>query len=159
MKSALKATAQTVPKATIYPVAGSVAFGAAVAAVAVSALVRAILGTVSLYGFVPLLVALAAWAVAGVARLRLVGFLPSEADHLIPAVLQPWIRFWLLARFGLLGAMLLLLLATIVTALAGGPAKLCFEAFIYVVIVRMFMDLIFGAAFNVGIIARRHTLN
>jgi hypothetical protein len=69
--------------------------------------------------------------------------------------LQPWIRFWLLVRFGLLGAMLLLLLAIVGTAIAGGRITHPVDALVYVVIVRMFMDVTFGAAFNVGIIVRR----
>lgn len=157
MNAALKASARAVPKATIYRVAGGVAFGSALVSVAVAALIGPHLGTVAVYALVPLLAALFVWAVAGAARLRLVGFLPSEADHFIPPALQPWIRFWLLARFGLLGAMLLLLLGTVVTAVAGGPAKYCIEGLVYVVIVRMLMDLIFGAAFNMGIISRRHS--
>ena len=73
------------------------------AALAVSALLRPYLGSVAGYAVVPLLVGLFVWIIAAVARLRIVGFLPSDADHLIPTALQPWIRFWLLARLGLLG--------------------------------------------------------
>ena len=115
------------------------------------------MGVVVGYVVWPLLAALVAWVVAGILRLRLVGYLPSQPkdDDFIPRGLQPWIRFWLLARFGLLGAMLALLLAVVVTAVAGRGANYAVEALVYVVMVRMFMDVGFGAAFNVGIITRR----
>lgn len=125
-------------------------------ALAFVALIHPYLGTVVGYVFVPLLAALLAWALAGVVRLRLVGFLPSAADDFIPSALQPWIRFWLVVRFGLLGGGLLLLVSIVGAALAGGPITFPVEAFVYVVIVRMFMDLVFGTAFNLGIISRRH---
>ena len=51
--------------------------------------------------------------------------------------------------------MVLLVLIIAGTALARGPITYPVEAFVYVVIARMFMDLTFGAAFNVGIISRR----
>lgn len=152
MNGVLKA----IPKATVYRIAGGVALLSALSAFALAALLRPYLGDVVGYVFVPLLVALLAWAIAGAVRLRLVGFLPSEADHFIPDALRPWIRFWLLVRLGLLGAMLLLLAATVVTASGGGPVNYCVEALVFVVIVRLLVDLIFGAAFNVGIISRRH---
>jgi hypothetical protein len=87
----------------------------------------------------------------------LVGYLPGQPndDDFIPRALQPWIRFWLLARFGLLGALLTLLLVVVATALAGQGVIYGVEALVYVVMVRMFMDLGFGAAFNLRIIARR----
>lgn len=116
------------------------------------------MGAVVLSVVWPFLAALLAYVVAGISRLRLVGFLKSQAndDDFIPSALQPWIRFWLLSRFGLLGGMLLLLLAIVATAVAGRGANYCFEALVYVVMVRMFMDVVFGAAFNLGIIIRRH---
>jgi hypothetical protein len=156
MNGILRATAQTVPKAMLYRVAGGVALGSAALALAFVAIIHPYLGTVVGYVVVPLLAALLVWAIAGVVRLRLVGFLPSDADHYIPTTLQPWIRFWLVVRFGLLGAMLLLLVAIVGAAVAGAPITYSVEAFVYVGIVRMFMDLIFGAAFNLCIISRRH---
>jgi hypothetical protein len=127
------------------------------AALAVSTLLRPYLGSVAGYAVWPMLVGLVAWTIAVVARLRLVGLLPSNADHFIPTALQPWIRFWLLARLGLLGAVVLLLLAAVAAALPGGPTRYCVEAFVYVVMARIFMDLFFGAVLNVSIITRRHT--
>ena len=153
MNGVLKA----IPKAIVYRVAGGVALLSALSAFAVAALLRPYLGDVVGYVFVPLLVALLAWAVAGAVRLRVVGFLPSEADHFIPDALRPWIRFWLLVRLGLLGALLLLLAAIVITAIVGGPVNYSVNALVFVVIVRMLVDLVFGAAFNVGIISRRHS--
>jgi hypothetical protein len=117
------------------------------------------MGVVVGYVLWPLLVALVAWLVASVLRLRLVGFLPAQPndDDFISPALQPWIRFWLLARFGLLGAMLLLLLAIVATALVGRGANYCVQAFVYLVMVRLLMDSGFGAVFNLGIITRRHS--
>ena len=158
MNGALKATAQPWPKPVVYWVAGGVALGSTVLAIAFVALVHPYLGTVVGYVFVPLLAALLVWAIAGAVRLKLVGFLSSDADHFIPPRLQPWIRFWLVARLGLLGTIALLIVAIVGTVLAGGTASYSVEALVYVVIVRMFMDLIFGAAFNLGIVSRRHTL-
>ena len=156
MNVILRATAQSLPKATVYRIAGAVALASAALALAFVALFHPYLGTAVGYVIIPLLAAALAWACAGAARLRLVGFLPSDGDHFIPSVLQPWIRFWLLVRFGLLGAMLLLLAAIIVTVVAGGPVTYPVEAVVYVVIVRIFLDLAFGVAFNLGIIARRN---
>ena len=156
MTSVLRATAQTVPKATLYRIAGGVALGSAALALAFVVFIHPYLGAIVGYFIVPFFAALLAWAIAGIVRLRLVGFLPSDADHFIPTALQPWIRFWLVVRFGLLGAMLLLLVAIVGTAVAGGPITYPVEAFVDVVIVRMLMDLAFGAAFNLGIVSHRH---
>jgi hypothetical protein len=153
-----EATAQTLSKTAVYRVGGGVAVGSTALALAFVMLVQPYLGNVVGYVLVPLLTALLVWAVAGIVRLKLVGFLPSDADHFIPPRLQPWIRFWLLVRFGLLGAMALLLVGSIGTALAGGLISYTVEALVYVVMVHMFMDLIFGAAFNIGIVSHRHTL-
>jgi hypothetical protein len=148
---------RAIPKATVYRIAGGVALLSAISAFALAALFRPYLGDVVGYVLVPLLVALLAWAIAVAARLRLVGFLPSEADHFISDALRPWIRFWLLVRLGLLGAMLLLLAAIVATAIGGGSINYCVNALVFVVIVRLLVDLVFGAAFNVGIISRRHS--
>ncbi len=153
MNGSLKA----IPKATIYRLAGGVALLSALLAFTVATLLRPHLGDVVEYVFVPLLVALLAWAIALVVRLRLVGPMPSEAEHFIPYALRPWIRFWLLVRLGLLGAMLLLLAAVVITAIGGGPVNYCVNALAFVVIIRMLVDLVFGAALNVGIISRRHS--
>jgi len=101
----------------------------------------------------PFSLALAAWLLVGALRLRLVGFLPSEAQALIPSRLVPWMRSWLLVRFGLLGSGLLLILTAIVAAIAHGPFGRAIEAFAYVVWFRIFLDLIFGTAFNAGVIS------
>ncbi|MFL6759994.1 hypothetical protein [Sphingomonas sp.] len=107
----------------------------------------------------PLLAVSLAWVVAGISRLRLVGYLPSQPkdDDFIPRALQPWIRLWLLARVGLFGAMVLVFLAIAVTAAVGRGANYCVQALVYLVAARMFMDLGFGAAFNLGMITRRRS--
>jgi hypothetical protein len=109
------------------------------------------------YALWPFLVAFVVWVGAGILRLLLVGYLPSHPkdDDYIPRALQPWIRAWLLARFGLLGAMLAMLLVVVATAIAGRGQNYAIEALVYVVVFRVFMDIGFGAAFNLGIIARR----
>jgi hypothetical protein len=157
MNGVLKATAQTVSKATLYRTAAGLAVGSAAIALAIAALLRPSMGAVFGYLVWPFLAALVVWAVAGISRLRLIGFLPGQPndDDFIPRTLQPWIRFWLLSRIGLLVAMLVLLLAVLATAVAGKGASYCVEALVYVTVVRMFMDLVFGAAFNLGIITRR----
>ena len=159
MNGILRATAQAVPKATIYRVAAGVAFGSAALALGIAFVLRPSMGAVAGYVMWPLLMASAAWVVAGVLRLRMVGYLPSQPkdDDFIPRALQPWIRFWLLTRFGLLGAMIALLLAVIGTAVAGRGVNYVVEALVYVAMVHMFMDLGFGAAFNLGIITRRRS--
>lgn len=159
MNGILRATAQSVPKATIYRVAGSVALVAAAVALGIAFILRPSMGAVVIYAMWPFLLALLAWVVAGVLRLRLVGYLPGQPkdDDFIPRSLQPWIRFWLLTRFGLLGAMLALLLVVIATVVVGGGFNYSAEALVYVVLVRMFVDLGFGAAFNLGIITRRRS--
>ena len=155
MNAALKATAQAVPKVIIYRVTGGVALGAAIASFAFASLLRPYLGSVVLYGAVPLLAAFAVFLIVAVVRLRLVGLLPSEAEHLIPSVLRPWIVFWLLSRLGLLGSMALLLATLIATALAGGQVQYAVNALICIILLRMFMDCVFGVAFNVGVISSR----
>lgn len=157
MNGVLRATAQTVSKLTLYRTAAGVAVGSAAIAVAIATLLRPSMGAVFGYLVWPFLAALGAWAVAGISRLRLVGFLPGQPsdDDFIPRTLQPWIRFWLLSRIGLLVGMLVLLLAIVATAVAGQGANYCIEALVYVVVVRVFMDLAFGAAFNLGVITRR----
>lgn len=57
----------------------------------------------------------------------------------------------LVGCFGLFGVILLLLVAVVGTAVVGDPITL-----VYVLLVRMFLDLGFGAALNLGIISRRH---
>jgi hypothetical protein len=159
MNGVLRATAQAVSKATMYRVAAGVALGSAAVAVAVAWLLHPSMGAVIGYVLWPFLALSLAWVVVGISRLRLVGFLPGQPndDDFIPRALQPWIRFWLLSRFGLLGAMLLVFLAIVITAVSGRGANYCVEALVYVVAVRMFMDLGFGAAFNLGIITRRRS--
>ena len=157
MNGVLRETAKTVSKATLYRTAAGVAVGSAAISLAIATLIRPSMGAVLEYFGWPFLAALVVWAVAGISRLRLVGFLPGQPndDDFIPRTLQPWIRFWLLSRFGLLVGTLALLLALVATAVGGQGASYCIEALVYVVMVRMFMDLVFGAAFNLGIITRR----
>ena len=157
MNGVRKATLRTVPAATFSLVAGGVALASALAAFAVAAVVRPYLGDVFEQALVPLLASLVVWTVAGVVRLRLVGFLPSDADRLIPSALQPWIRWWLVVHSGLLGAWLLLSVAAALTALAGEPVRLVIDALIYVVLVHMFVALVGSAALNVGIISHHHS--
>ena len=159
MNGVLRATAQTVSKATLYRTAAGVGFGTAAISVAIAMLFRPSMGAVFGYLVWPFLAALVVWAVVGLSRLQLVGYLPGQPndDDFIPRPLQPWIRFWLLARIGLLVGMLVLVFATVATVIAGRGANYCVEALVYVVVVRMFMDLGFGAAFNLGIITRRRS--
>ncbi len=158
MNGVLRTTARAVPKATIYRVAAGVALGSVALALGIAFLGPS-MGALVGYIVWPILAALVASLVAGILRLRLVGYLPSQPkdDDFIPLALQPWIRFWLLARFGLLGATLALLVAIVATAVAGRGVSHALEAFVYVVIVRILMDLGFGAAFNLGIIIRRRS--
>jgi hypothetical protein len=156
MSDALKASAQAISKPTVCGVSGSVAVLAAAAALAIAGFARPYLGDVIGYIVFPLFLSIGAWIVAGVLRLRLVGYLPSEAEHLIPKRLRPWIHFWLLARFGLLGSMLIMLVVAIGMAIAGNRIASAVDALVYVVILRIFLDMIFGAVFNFGIISRRH---
>ena len=128
-------------------------------AVAVAWLLRPSMGAVIGYMVWPFLAVSLVWVVAGISRLQFVGYLPSQPkdDDFIPRALQPWIRLWLVARVGLFGAMLLVFLAIAVTAAVGRDANYCVQALVYLVAVRMFMDLGFGAAFNLGIITRRRS--
>src|SRR3982751_2943783 len=122
MNAVLRSTAQAVPKATLYRAAAGIALVSAAGAVALAWLLRPSMGAVIGYMVWPFSAVALAWVVAGISRLQLVGYLPSQPkdDDFIPRALQPWIRFWLLARLGLLGAMLLAFLAIAVTATAAG---------------------------------------
>jgi hypothetical protein len=152
----LRANAQAIPKATIYRVAAGVALGSAALAFGI-AFIGPSMGSIIGYAVWPILVALVASVIAGILRLRLVGYLPSQPkdDDLLPRSLQPWIRFWLLARFGLLGAGLVLSLAIVAAAIAGRGLSYAVAALVYLVMTRALIDLGFGAAFNFGIISRR----
>lgn len=157
MNGVLKAAARTVSKRTHYRVIARVAFGSVVIALATTTLLHPPMSEVFGHLVWPFLAALLVWAVAGISRLRLVGFLPGQPndDDFIPPTFRPWIRVWLLSRMGLLVGMLALLLAVVATAIAGRGAIYCIEALVYVVVVRIFMDLACGAAFNLGVITRR----
>lgn len=156
MNGVLKTSAQAIPRATIYRVAGTIAVLAAALSVAVSTIFHPYLGTVVLYAAAPFVTAMLIWAVAFIARLRLVGFLPSACDHFIPPGLRPWLQFWLMFRFGLLGSILLLLVIVTVSAVLGGPIQDLVAGVIYLIWLRLFVDVLFGAAFNIGVISRRH---
>ena len=159
MNGILRATGRAVLKATIYRIAAGMFLGSAFLALGIAFILRPSMVTVVAYVLWPLLLASVAWVVAGILRLRLVGYLPGQPkdDDYIPRPLQPWIRFWLLMRLGLLGAMLALLLAVIDTAVARWSVQYAVDALVYVVLVKMLIDLGFGAAFNLGIIMRRRT--
>jgi hypothetical protein len=152
MNGMLKASIRAIPERTIYVVAGSSAVAGAAIALLIVAIAGVPFGVVVSYALAPFALALVAWVLVALARLRLVGFLPSEAEGLIPTRLQPWIRSWLLVRFGLLGSGLLLILAAVATAIAHRPFGRVVEAFVCVVWFRIFLDLVFGATFNAGVI-------
>jgi hypothetical protein len=158
MNAILRAAEQTVPKATLYRIAAGVALGAIAVALGIAVL-RPPMGAVVGYVELAFLAALATWVIAGILRLRLVGFLPSRAkdDDFIPSALKPWILFWLLARLGLLGASMALLLSLVATVIVGSGLNYTARALVYVVVVRAFMDVSFGAALNLGIIVRRRS--
>jgi hypothetical protein len=155
MNSALKASIRALPERTIYAITASVALAGTTIAIGVVAIAHVQLGAVVSYALLPLGVALVVWVVVAVARLRVVGHLPREAEGLIPTRLQPWIRSWLLIRFGLLGSVLLLSLGAVAMAVVHGPLTSVVQAFVCVVWFRIFLDLILGAAFNAGVIYSR----
>ena len=135
--------------------AAALAWVIAASATGVVWLLHPDLVTVMGYGLYPLLVAIVAWTCVGAMRLRLVGFLPSSSSHFIPPVLQPSLRIWQLLRLALFGAIPLLLAAVIGSAVAGLAVIYAGQALVYVVAVRILLDLVFGAVFNLGIISRR----
>lgn len=147
------------PKTTLYHVTGGVGLLSTFVALLIAFILQPDLGAFIGYAAPALVIALIAWAIGGILRLRLVGILPSKSndDDFIPRALQPWIRFWLLARFGLLAAVLALLLVAILAAIFGQGANHGLEAFVYIIWVRMIFDMGFGAALNFGIIARRRS--
>src|SRR3954469_15541645 len=151
MNNALKASIRAIPERTVYAAAGSIAVaGAAIPVLAVAS--GADLGVGVGSALLPFAIALVLWAAAWAARLRMVGFLPSDTGGLIPARLEPWIRAWRLIRVGLLASTLLLIAAAVATAIAHGRFGYVIKAFVYAVWLRLFLDLVFGATLNVGII-------
>src|SRR5215472_2723597 len=150
MNGVLRATTESLSKGTIRRFLISLAVGSAISASAAAALFDPP-WTLGWEILVPLAIAGALWAVAFLVRLRVVGFLPTDAYRLIPTALQPWIRFWFLLRSGLIGGCALLLLAAIATALASGPTLYPLEALLYLVLVQVLTDGLFGAVFNIGI--------
>ena len=156
MEGVLNVGVGTLTRQSLVGVSVGIAVGSAAVALCVTWLLHPNLGAV-LFMQCPFLLALAIWLIAGVTRLRLVGFLPSNADHLIPTRLQPWIRLWLLVRFGLLVGWTIPIVAIIATAILGGPVRYCVEALVYLVWLRIFLDLCFGSAFNIGIVVGRQS--
>lgn len=155
MNSALKASIRAVPEGTIYAVGGIVALAGAAIALVLVRIARLPFGIVVGCALVPFAAALLAWVVVAIARLRIVGWLPSDPEGLIPNALRPWIWAWLLIRFGLIGSGLLLIFAGVATAIAHGPLGRVVEAFVCVFWFRMFLDLTFGATFNAAVISTR----
>jgi hypothetical protein len=155
VRGILNHRALQIPKATIKRVVVTVAVLAAGLSLVIPAIFHFYLGTVLLYTAGPFLAAMLVWAIVGITRLRLVGLLPSMADHFIPLTLKPWIQFWMLFKLGLFGSMLLLLATAILSAVIGGPTEYFIEGLVYLVWFKLFIDLLFGTAFNAGIISRR----
>ena len=155
MDSSPPASARTMPKAVVIRVSGSIALLAATTAFAISAYWEPYFGNAVAYIALPLIVALLTWAIVWLARLMIVGLLPADSEHLIPAMLKRWIRSWLLLRFGLFGGVLLLLVAIVVAAIAGVWTSPLIEALFYVVTLQILLDLMFNTVLNVGIIRRR----
>ena len=158
MNSVLGIGGAPIASKAFFAIAGGIAVGSAVIAFALVAIYHPYLGDVVGLGLWPFLVAMIVWLIAGVSRLRIVGFLPSKADHLIPTGLRPWIRFWLLVRVGLFGGWTLLIVAIVGAAIWGSPLRYLVEALVYLVWLRLFLDLCFGSAFNIGIIFGRHNV-
>lgn len=155
MNDALKTCVRAIPERILYAATGSIAVAGAAIPVFVVAVLDVRLGVVVGYALRPFAVALVLWAASGAARLRLVGFRPSDSVGPIPPRLQPWIRACLLIRAGLMGSALLLIVAGIVTALARGRYGYVIEAFVYTVWFRVFLDLVFGAALNADMVFSR----
>jgi hypothetical protein len=73
---------------------------------------------------------------------------------LIPNRLKRWIRWWLLVRFGLLGSGLIIIVAGVVAVVAQFQLlAVAVQAFIYIFFLRVFLDAVFGAVFNLGVIS------
>ncbi len=143
VNTALKALIAGVPRRTIRAVAGSVAVGGAAGALAMAGLSRQAHGGVVSFALMPFLLAVAACAVVAIIRLRVVDVRPSDAhdDDMIPRHLEPWIRSWLLVRFGLLGSGLLLIVGGVAAAVAQRQLfATVAQAFVYVVCFRLLMD-------------------
>lgn len=158
MNAALKATIATIPVRTIRAVFGSVTVGATAVLLLVVGLLHPSLGVVVGYAFVPLALAAASWAILVAVRLYVVGALPGDVndDDVIPRTLQPWIRCWLLARFGLLGSgLLLILIGAGVAIVQRHWVGVVIQAFVYLMWGRMLSDAVFGAIFNAGVISGR----
>ena len=117
-------------------------------------LLRPSFGAVLGYALIPVLLSFAAFALVAIIRLQVVGWLPGHAGNdVIPKRLQPWIRWWLLIRFGLLGSGILLIFGGVLAAVAQRSLLGIFlQAFVYVVWLRILLDAVFGALFNAGVI-------
>ena len=109
------------------------------------------------YELATLGIALAAWFIVILVRLRLVGRLESDVRaDIIPRGLRPWIRGWLLVRFGLLGSSFLLLVLGVLAGVAQRELlSIVITAFMYLVWGRMLLDVVFDAAVNTGVILNR----
>jgi hypothetical protein len=154
----LKTFAQKIPESTIKLVSGSVAVAGAALSLLSAVAIGPNLGVVMVFALPPVLVAIVAFLVTAVLRLRLVGFLTNPSDDVIPKRLQPWIRWWLLLRFGLLGSGFLLIVSAIAVAVLRGPVSVWIQALVYLFILRLLLDMTFGTAFDVGMILTRTEL-
>ena len=155
MNAALRATIIKVPERTIKAVTGGIALGSSSVSLFQAWLPPSSLGTGITYAILPLVVAVIAWLLLAIARLAIVGILPSDVqdDVVIPLPLQPWIRWWLLVRFGLLfGGVLVILIGAVGTMARLDFLGVAIHAFVDVVLVRVFLDAVFGAVFNAGVI-------
>ena len=164
MNAILKSTIAAVPERTIRTVCGSIAIGTAALILLGVSLFHPSLASAVAYGLGPFAIAVTAWAVLGAIRLWLVGFLPPDAnvEKIIPSRLQPWIRGWLLIRFGFQGSGLLILLVGVVLGfgMVVGLAHremlgVVIRAFVFLAWGQISLDVLFAAAFNAWLVASR----
>jgi len=93
MNAALKATIAPIAERTVKAVCGSVAVGGAAIVLFVVGVLHQSLGAAVSYGLTPFAIAVAAWGILTIIRLRLVGALPKDVRDrdVIPTGLRPWI--------------------------------------------------------------------
>ena len=115
-------------------------------------------GQVVLNVFFPLLLLLAIFFATVIFRIRVFGRLPSdlrriasEIDPRLPlAVLRP-ARLWAIFKIGIVGAVAILLIGSIISGVAGTGIRHGVYGFVYLTLLMMIGNLIVGSILNVEI--------
>ena len=111
------------------------------------------------YAFAPLVFLLIIFFAAVMVRIRVFGRLPSDADRLrsevnsrLPTAILKLARFWAIFKIGILGAVILLLVGSVISGIAGTGIQRGVEGFVYLTLLMMFGNLVVGTVVNLNLV-------